>query len=149
MTSDYEDIFSRFYSRVQDYKLSGYDEKLAKKILIGYLKSGASNVYVRKLFTSCKFDDDMGEIEWELVTSYDDLADVDFVEDILSEAMLLQWVYPRYHTTLLTSQFFTNKEQSFYSQANHLSEMRSMYETAKLNLRKKIRDRGYQYAPTE
>lgn len=149
MTSYYEDIFSRFFMRVEDYKLSGYDENLANEVLIGYLRNGASDVYVRKLFSSCVFDDDMERVDWELTVSYDDLGDADFVEDVLSEAMLLQWVYPRYHSTLLTSQFFTNKDQSFYSQANHLAEMKSMYENAKLNLRKKIRDRGYQYAPSE
>lgn len=149
MTSYYEDIFSRFFMRVEDYKLSGYDENLANEVLIGYLRNGASDVYVRKLFSSCVFDDDMERVDWKLTVSYDDLGDADFVEDVLSEAMLLQWVYPRYHSTLLTSQFFTNKDQSFYSQANHLAEMKSMYENAKLNLRKKIRDRGYQYAPSE
>lgn len=149
MTSYYEDIFSRFFMRVEDYKLSGYDENLANEVLIGYLRNGASDVYVRKLFSSCVFDDDMERVDWELTVSYDDLGDADFVEDVLSEAMLLQWVYPRYHSTLLTSQLFTNKDQSFYSQANHLAEMKSMYENAKLNLRKKIRDRGYQYAPSE
>lgn len=149
MTSSYDDIFSRFYSRVQDYKLSGYDENLANELLTSYLRNGASDVYVRKLFSSCIFDDDSGSVEWELVNPYDELGDVDFVEDIFCEAMIIEWVRPQYHSTLLTSQFFTNKEQSFYSQANHMNELKSMYESAKLNLRKKIRDRGYQYAPTE
>lgn len=149
MTSSYDDIFSRFYSKVQDYKLSGFDENLANEVLTGYLRNGASDVFVRKLFSSCVFDDDSGEVEWELVQPYDEYGDVDFVEDIFCEAMVIQWVYPQYHSTLLTSQFFTNKEQSFYSQANHMAELKAMYELAKTNLRKKIRDRGYQYALTE
>lgn len=149
MTSEYSSIFSRFLMRVEDYKIANLDENTANEILIGYLRNTASDSFVRKLFTTFIMDDNTEEIEWVLANPQEDLADTDFVEDILSEGMIVQWVQPRYHSTLLTSQFFSNKEQNFYSQANHMAELKAMYDTARNDIRKKIRDRGYQYATAE
>ena len=43
------------------------------------------------------------------------------------------------------SQMYGGKEQKFYSQANHLIEIKSMLKDCKTELRKMIRDRGYIY----
>jgi len=75
MTSEYSDIFSRFLLRVEDYKLAGLDEKIANEMLIGYLRNGASESYVRRLFANFTMDDDVEEIEWTLANPADALAD--------------------------------------------------------------------------
>lgn len=59
MTSDYESIFSRFYQRVEDYKLLGYEEEVVNELLGGYLRSTVSKPYVRKLFSSITLDEDV------------------------------------------------------------------------------------------
>jgi len=50
MTSDYSDIYSRFYLRVKDYEMAGMTEMLANEMLNGYLRSTLSKPMVRRLF---------------------------------------------------------------------------------------------------
>lgn len=143
MTSEYDEIYSRFYLRVKDYEMSGLDERLVKEMLNGYLRSTLSRPMVRRLFQSIVMDDDVEEIEYIMREPLDDDSDKDFVEEVLSVGMVVSWVDPRYHSTLLTSQLLTNTEQKFYAQSNQLNEMKAMYDKAQADLRKLIRDRGY------
>ena len=88
-------------------------------------------------------DDDLEEIEYTLRESLDEDSDKDFVEEVLSLGLVREWASPRYHSTLLTSQMFSNSEQRYYSQAQHLAEMKELYTKSKIDLRKLIRDYGY------
>lgn len=143
MTSSYEDIFSRFYLRVKDYEIISLDEKIVNEMLSGYLRQVISKPMVRRLFSSLSMDDDIEEIEYVLREPLDDDSDKDFVDEVLSLGMVERWVDPRFHSTLLTSQFISNSEQKFYAQSTQLNELRAMYEKAQTDLRKLIRDRGY------
>ena len=115
MTSEYDEIYSRFYLRVKDYELSGMKERLVKELLNGYLRSTVSKPMVRRLFSSVVMDDDLEEIEYELRNSLDEDSDKDFVEEVLALGLVSEWASPRYHSTLLTSQLLTNSEQKFFS----------------------------------
>ena len=143
MTSEYSDIYSRFYLRVKDYDIAGMEERLVREMLNQYLKSALSKPMVRRLFDTINMDDDVEEIEYELREPWDDDSDREFVEEVLSLGMVENWASPKYNTTLLTSQMFTNSEQKYYSQAAHLAEMKELLSKAQLDLRKLIRDRGY------
>ena len=116
-SSEFEEIYSRFYLRVKDYDMSGMTERLAKEMLYGYMKGVISKPYVRKLFSSIAIDEDIEEIEYELKQSVDEDSDKDFVEEVISLGMITEWISPRYHSTLLTNQMLSNSEQKFYSQA--------------------------------
>lgn len=143
MTSDFSDIRSRFYLRVEDYKITGLDEEIVNEMLSGYIRSVISQPFVRRLFSSINMDTDVGEIEYEMRESLDDGSDQDFVEELIARGIMCEWLSPKYHSTLNTSQFYSNKEQSFFSQANHMAELKSMYEKSQIDFRKYIRDRGY------
>ena len=143
MTSEFDEIYSRFYLRVKDYETSGLEEKLVKQMLLGYLKSTLSKPMVRRLFQSITLDEDIEEIEYELRNSLDEDSDKDFVEEVLALGMVVEWLSPRYHSTLLTSQLVTNSEQRFYAQSTQMNELKSMFEKAQTDLRKLIRDYGY------
>ena len=146
MTSETADIFSRFYARVEDYQIIGLDQNIVEEMLNGYLKTTISNPFVRRLFKQVSFDQDVGEVEYVMRESWDSESDQDFVEEVLEFGMVVAWLSPKYQSTLLTAQMFTNKEQSYYSQANHMSEIKNMYEKAQTDFRKYIRDRGYSVA---
>ena len=146
MVSTFEDIFSRFYQREQDYNLAGLEEDVAKEILNGYIKSVISKPYVRKLFSSIVVDSDVEEIEYTMRESWGDDVDQDFVEEMVALGCVVEWIRPRYHSVQNTSQMFTNKEQTYYSQANHMTELREMFNKSQNDLRKYIRDRGYTVA---
>ena len=142
MTSEYNDIYSRFLLRVTDYEFSGLDEKLAQEMMNGWMKSTLSWPYIRRLFSFITADDDVEEIEFELANPQDDSSDQDFAEEIIAQGMVVSWLSPQYHSVLNTAQFYSNSEQKYYSQANHMAELKEMYRGAKSDLRKMIRDRG-------
>lgn len=143
MTSEYEDIYSRFYLRVEDYNIVGLEKQLVENMMNGWMKSVLSKPYVRRLFATLDNDEDVEQIEYELKFPVSDEEDQDFVEELIATGMTVEWLRPKYNSTLLTSQFFSNSEQKFYSQANHMTELKDMYHRAENDLRKLIRDRGY------
>ena len=140
---EYNEIYSRFYLRVKDYEMSGLDEKLVKEMMNGYLRSTLSKPMVRRLFQSITMDDDVEEIEYTLRESLDEDSDNDFVSEVFALGCVSEWASPKYHSTLLTSQLLSNSEQKYYSQAQHLSEMKELYTKSQTDLRKLIRDYGY------
>ena len=143
MTSEYSEIYSRFYLRIKDYEMIALEEKVVNEMLSGYLRSTLSKPMVRRLFSSVVMDDDVEEIEYELRDSLDEDSDKDFVEEVLATGMVVSWLDPKYHSTLLTSQFFSNSEQKFYAQSTQMNELKSMFQKAQTDLRKLIRDYGY------
>ena len=146
MTSEYDEIFSRFLMRITDYELAQQDEYLANEMMQGWLRTTLSKPMVRRLFSSITVDDDVEEIEYEMKDSLDEDSDKDFVEEMLAVGMCISWLAPQYHSVLNTKQFFSNSEQKFYSQANHMTELEKMYTKAQTDFRKLIRDRAYSLA---
>lgn len=146
ITSEYDDIFSRFMMRITDYGFANMDEYLASEMMQGWLRSALSRPMVRRLFSSITADDDVEEIEYEMLEPLDDVSDQDFVEEMLSVGMTIAWLSPQYHSVLNTAQLFSNSEQKWYSQAAHMNEIKAMYEKSQTDLRKLIRDRSYNIA---
>ena len=145
MTSEFDELYSRFYLRVEDYNIVGLEEKVVTNIMNGWIKSTLSKPYVRRLFDELDFDEDIGELEYEMKLPVSEEEDKDFVEEVIALGMVVEWLSPKYHSTLLTSQMFSNSDQKYYSQANHMTELKDMYHRAQNDLRKLIRDRGYIY----
>ena len=88
MTSEFENIYSRFYLRVKDYDMSGLTERLVREMLLGYMKGVISKPYVRKLFSYITIDEDIEEIEYELREPLDEDSDMNFVEEVISLGMV-------------------------------------------------------------
>lgn len=145
MTSDYNAIYSRFFQRVTDYNFAGLEEELAKGIMNGWIKAVVSQPYVRRLFDTLTFDDELEEITYTLKFPVSDSEDQDFIEELITIGMVVQWLEPQVDSVLNTAQFFSNSEQKFYSQANHLDTLQELLKRNQNNLRKLIRDRGYIY----
>ena len=145
MTSAYDDIYSRFYLRITDYDLANQSERVAKEMMNGWMQSTLSKPYVRRLFASLSIDGDLEEIEYVLKFPVSENEDRDFVEEVIAMGMVVQWLSPKYQSTLNAMQLFSNSEQKFYSQAAHMAELKDMYNLAKNDLRKLIRDKGYIY----
>ena len=143
MTSDFNNIFSRFYLRVEDYKIAGLEEEIVKQMLGGYLRAAVSKPYMRRLFNSIVVDEDIEEVEFTMRNSWGEDEDQDFVEELLAFGMVVEWLRPKYNSVLNTSQFITNSDKKHYSQASHMSEIKHMLEKAQSDLRKYIRDRSY------
>lgn len=144
---NYDDIYSNFLSRVQAYDLvEDFTEENALEMMDEWLKSIKSNPRVRKLFSSITLTLDENNnkiIQYELKVTTDEESDNDFVRELFGIGMSYKWVEPKYKSILNTSQFFGGKEVKFFSQSNHMSELKNLYNTSKLEFYNLIRDRGY------
>lgn len=145
---NYEDVYSIFLSSITDYNLLTGDDSAIYNQFAEMLHKVVGRTFVRRLFSSFTMDDSTHVIEYEMKTPREDEAeDRDFVVNILAKGMIAEWVEPQVNKTSLTAQFFGGKEQKYFSQAQHLSEMQSLLSSARLEMRKMIRDRGYIYNP--
>ena len=148
MTSlSYEEIFSDFLGNVTDYDIASMEISEAYSMMTEYLHKALSNTYIRRLFSSIQYDDSIQIFEYELTNKVEDEQDSDFVKSIITKGMVIEWVKPQVRSKLNMAQMFGGKEQRFFSQSQHLSELRGLLEDTQLELRKEIRDRGYIYNP--
>lgn len=145
MTSEFDNIYSRFYLRITDYNLAGLSENIASEMMNGWMHATLSKPYVRRLFNQLVIDDDVEEIEYELKFPTSDGEDQDFIEQVIAMGMVIEWLQPQVNSVLNTAQMFSNSEQKFYSQANHLEVLQELLKKNQNDQRKLIRDRGYIY----
>lgn len=145
MTSDYENIYSRFLQKVTDYDFVKLDTDDAYAMMNDWIKQTAQKPFVRKLFSSISFDHDVMKVNYEMNESYsgDEEFSKEFVENMFASGMVVQWLEPRVKSVINISQMVSDKERQFYSQAQHLSQLKDMLQTEEENMRKLIRDYSY------
>ena len=148
MTSTYNDIYSRFLIKIRDYKFAGLPEPNATEQMLEWLRSALSQPYIIRIFESFSADDEIAEIEYTLTSSVNEYTDKNFVEELLGCQMICEWLSPKLRTTTLLNQMMTNsKEQKYYSQSAHISELRGILEDAENKVRSMLRDKGYIWNP--
>ena len=147
MTSvSYEEIFAYFLGNVRDYDIAGLKHSDALPILTEYLHKTMANIYIRTLFSTIEFDDDDGEFSFEMDFVVDDSSDKNFVINLLGKAMVIEWLTNRVNDLALVVQMVgSDKSRTFYSQANHLNELRSLLEDTRNSVNKLITDRNAFY----
>lgn len=118
------------------------DDSDAKRMMNEWLKSVRANPRVRKVFSTCALNADEEILSFELKNSVDDEYDIEFVIEIFALGVAWKWALPKYQSVLNTAQFFGGKEQSWYSQANHMAELKKLCDSAQLSLYKTISDHG-------
>lgn len=142
MTSiNYDEIYSRFYTKVEAYDL--ISEDLSEEFMCNWLRSSVSEPIVRKLFKEVSMNDDEAVMEFELKYEIDESTDYDFIINVLSWGMVYNWVTPKVYSITNIIQHFTNADQKYYSQASHLSQLQLLKTDAEYKMRALIRDRGY------
>lgn len=152
MTSlNFETISASFLDKITDFDIGNFEDEVVEEIQLGYLKGALGIPYVRALFKTIDIDvqEDSSRIitvNYELNVA-DDNTDEYFVLEVLSKAMVIKWLEPQVKSKVNIAQMFGGKEQKFYSQAQHLSELKDMLETEKISLNKLIRDRGSVFNP--
>ena len=143
MTSSYEDIYSCFLGKITDYKIASLDETDAIDLMNGWMKSVVAQPYIRRIFSNVICDDVEEKIDFELKIGIDEASDISFANEIISRGMVIEWLEPQVKSVVNTAQMFGGKDQKWYSQAQHLSELKDMLKTAKSELRRMICDYGY------
>lgn len=143
MTLSYEDIFSSFLGYVNDYNIASADTQTVYDNMNEWLNKAFSKPYLRRLFSSAVMDNEVQTFTFEMDYQVDDDSDKDFVKDILAKGMVVEWLQPQVKNRSLVAQFFGTKDQKYYSQSQHISELRGLLEDVTIEQRKMIRDRGY------
>lgn len=131
MTS-YEIVYGRFLNRTTDFNLGDLDDHTLNEMLKGWLLSAIVRTRTSSDLTA---RDDVAEV------FSNDLSDLDI--ELLAMGMTLAWLDPTINSTELTLQFIGGKEEKYYSQANHLAELRELYDKTKVDMQKLYRDSTY------
>ena len=143
MTLSYSTLFSRVLNKINDTKELSLDESDLLDIYTERLHSVVGKPRVRRLFSSISLDDEIQEMTFTLNNSVDEESDKDFVLEILSLGMAIEWLQPQVDSVIHTSVMIGGKEEKKLLD-NH-KNMIDRLDSMKKEQNKMIRDYGYMY----
>ena len=143
MTLSYSTLFSRVLNKINDQKELSLDENDLLEIYTERLHSVVGKPRVRRLFSSLSLDDEIQEMTFTLNNSVDEESDKDFVLEILSLGMAIEWLQPQVDSVIHTSVMIGGKEEKKLLD-NH-KNMIERLDNMKKEQNKMIRDYGYMY----
>lgn len=115
MGTPYEKIYGRFLNRTTDFNLAELDDYTLNEMLKNWLYSAI--IRVRTSSDLSKRDDENEVFE-------NNLTDMDV--ELLAMGMTLAWLDQTLNSTELTLQFIGGKEEKYFSQSAHISELRAL-----------------------
>ena len=118
MGTPYEKVYNRFSQKITDFNLVELDDYSLDEMLLGWLNS--SIVRMRKCQHDLSLRDD-SEMMFQ-----ENLSDLEV--EVLAMGMLDAWLSQYFNSTENVLQFFGGKEEKYYSQAGHMSELRALKE---------------------
>ena len=139
----YSTLFSRVLNKINDPKELSLDENDLLEIYTERLHSVVGKPRVRRLFSSISLDDEIQEMTFTLNHSVDEESDKDFVLEILSLGMAIEWLQPQVDSVIHTSVMIGGKEEKKLLD-NH-KNMIERLDSMKKEQNKMIRDYGYMY----
>lgn len=139
----YSTLFSRVLNKINDPKELSLDESDLLEIYTERLHSVVGKPRVRRLFSSLTLDDEIQEMTFTLNNSVDEESDKDFVLEILSLGMAIEWLQPQVDSVIHTSVMIGGKEEKKLLD-NH-KNMIDRLDSMKKEQNKMIRDYGYIY----
>lgn len=141
MLLSYEKIFSMVRGKIDDPKELSLEESDLNEIYVERLHSSFGSPRVRKLFSVIELDDNIQEITYELSNSVDEFSDEEFVIELLTIGMRIEWLQPKVSSVLYTAPLIGGKEEKKVLD-NH-KYMIELLESLKVEQKKLIRDYGY------
>ena len=139
----YSTLFSRVLNKINDPKELQLNENDLLEIYTERLHSVVGKPRVRRLFSSISLDDEIQEMTFTLNNSVDEESDKDFVLEILSLGMAIEWLQPQVDSVIHTSVMIGGKEEKKLLD-NH-KNMIERLDSMKKEQNKMIRDYGYMY----
>lgn len=139
----YSTLFSRVLNKINDPKELQLNENDLLSIYTERLHSVVGKPRVRRLFSTLMLDDEIQEMTFTLNNSVDEDSDADFVLEILSLGMAIEWLQPQVDSVIHTSVMIGGKEEKKLLD-NH-KNMIDRLDSMKKEQNKMIRDYGYMY----
>lgn len=143
MTLPYSILFSRVLNKTNDPKELSLNEEDLLEIYIERLHSVVGKPRVRRLFSSLSLDDEIQEMTFILNNSVDEDSDIDFVLEVLSLGMAIEWLQPQIDSLNYTIQMIGGKEEKMLQ--NPYKLIKDRLDGMKKEQNKMIRDYGYMY----
>lgn len=125
MATPYEKVYDRFLNRIIDFNFGDLDDDTLHNMLKGWLSSAIVNV---------RTSTDLSARDNEIETFANDLLDRDI--ELLAMGMTMAWLDQYLNSTENVLQFIGGKEEKYYSQANHIAELRAMREDLRLEMKR-------------
>ena len=125
MATPYEKVYDRFLARTTDFNLVELDDYTLNEMLKNWLCSAIVNV---------RTSSDLSSRDNESEVFSSDLTDRDI--ELLAMGMTMAWLDQTLNSTELTLQFIGGKEEKYYSQANHIAELRALREDTRLEMKR-------------
>ena len=125
MATPYEKVYDRFLSRTTDFNLADLDDYTLNEMLKNWLSSAIVNVRTNSNLSA---RDDESEV------FSNDLSDRDV--ELLAMGMTMAWLDQYLNSTENVLQFIGGKEEKYYSQANHMAELRALREETRLEMKR-------------
>lgn len=125
MATPYAKVYGRFLNKMTDFNLAELDDYTADEMLKSWLHSAIVNVRTSSNL-SARNDEDEAFIN--------DLTDLDI--ELLALGMTMAWLDQYLNSTENVLQFIGGKEEKYYSQANHIAELRAMREDIRLEMKR-------------
>lgn len=139
----YSTLFSRVLNKINDPKELQLNENDLLSIYTERLHSVIGKPRVRRLFSTLSPDDEIQEMTFTLNNSVDEESDTDFVLEVLSLGMAIEWLQPQVDSVIHTSVMIGGKEEKKLLD-NH-KNMIERLDSMKKEQNKMIRDYGYMY----
>ena len=141
MTSSYETIFNKFLGRVTDYDFLTIDEAYLWEQVSEWVENSIATPSLRVIFSSITCDKETQTLTYTLRNSAgDELSDQLYVEKLFAMSFVIQWLEPTVKNKINLNQMYGGKEERWFSQAQHLSELRGILEDTVVRFKKEIRD---------
>ena len=119
MATSYATIYQRFLQKVTDFNLAGLEDFTLEEMLLGWFKSAI--VRARKCEHDLTMrDDELQEFEADLI---------DLEIELLAMGMLDSWLSQFLNSTENTLRMIGGKEEKWFSEANHIKELRELRES--------------------
>ena len=141
----YDDVFSRALNKIDDPKELQLNNDDLLHIYTQRLHSAVSKPFIRKLFSSIKFDDEIQEFTFVLTDPVDDDSDKDFVLELFAMGIAIEWLEPKVKSLKNTAKFFGGKEEKKLKDDYSLNK--EMLKEMKIEQQKLIRDYGFAFKP--
>lgn len=141
----YDDVFSRALNKIDDPKELQLNNDDLLNIYTQRLHSAVSKPFIRKLFSSIKFDDEIQEFTFTLADPVDDDSDKDFILELFSMGIAIEWLEPKVKSLKNTAKFFGGKEEKKLKDDYSLNK--EMLKEMKIEQQKLIRDYGFAFKP--
>lgn len=139
----YSTLFSRVLNKINDPKELQLNTDDLLSIYTERLHSVVGKPRVRRLFSTLSLDDEIQEMTFTLNNSVDEDSDTDFVLEIISLGMAIEWLQPQVDSVIHTSVMIGGKEEKKLLD-NH-KNMIDRLDSMKKEQNKMIRDYGYMY----